>query len=83
LAGTRLSDNREFLDIEEESGLRDSQAIIGFKGRFGTTAIIYDCEVPHWLIYRLRKDLVVDQEKLLNFIDQRYRGKKKKGSREL
>jgi hypothetical protein len=83
LAGTRLSDDREFLDIEEGSGLRDSQAIISFKGGFGTTAIIYDCEVPRWPIYRLRKDLVVNQEKLPNFMDQRHGGKKKKGSREL
>jgi hypothetical protein len=83
LAGIRLSNNREFLDIKKGSGLRDFQAIIGYKDGFGITAIIYNCKVPYWPIYRLRKDLIVNQEKLPNFMDRRYGGKKKKGSREL
>jgi hypothetical protein len=46
LAGTRLSDDREFLDVEEGSSLRDSQDIISYKGGFGTIALVYNCEVP-------------------------------------
>jgi hypothetical protein len=84
LAGTRLSDPAEFLDLDQGSGLRDTQAIIGYKGGFGLTAIVYDYEVPNWAIFRLRRDVMIDDDDLPNFMDRRRGGKaKKKGAKEL
>ena len=59
LKGLRLSPPAEAIDLTSGVQLRDTQAILCYKNGFGKPAIVVDCEVPEWPIYRIRKDVLV------------------------
>jgi hypothetical protein len=82
LEGTYLNENKEYLSLDEGSGLRETQKVVGYKGGLQTTAFVYDSEISSWPIFRLRKDLVIDEKEVPNIMDWRRAGTKKKGSKE-
>ena len=83
LAGTAIDDREEYLALDEGSGLRETQTVVGYKGGFGKTAYIRDVEIPRWPIHRLRIDLVIDEMKVPNIMDRRRADMRKIGSKEV
>ena len=61
LAGTRLQNSSEPIEIVQNFGLRDTEAVIGYKstGMHGKVGLVIDTEFEKAQIYRIKKDVVV------------------------
>lgn len=73
MQGVRLSDPAEVTDITKDALLRPKQKVTCYKDGFGKPAIVVDCEIPKWIIYRIRKDVLIP-ENCPNFMTWRRAG---------
>ena len=74
--GLRLPDSLEPLNLNTGMGLRDSEAVVCYKAGFGKPAIVLNNEILDWPIYRIRKDVLI-QDSDRNLMDWRRAGKLK------
>ena len=76
MKGLRISDGTKVTDFTQDVQLRNTQAVTCYKSGLGKPAIVVDCEIPEWMIYRIRKD-VMHPEKCPNLMRWRRAGKVK------
>jgi len=65
------------LDLTRGAGLRVSQAVVGYKssGPFGQVGIVGDVEIEDHPIFRVRKNVTIDESKVPNIVEDRRAGK--------
>jgi hypothetical protein len=71
LTRMRLKDSLDLVNLSNRVGLRDTEAVVGYKssGMFGKTGIVCDTEIEAWPIYRIKKSVLVDEESVPNIVE--------------
>jgi hypothetical protein len=70
LARTALSDHLVPLDVSLGAGLGEHEKVISYKNGLGKVGIIYNTEIEGWLVYRIRRNVVIG-DKVPNIIKDR------------
>ena len=75
LSGTHLGDSPDPLDLAQRVGLRNTEAVIGYKstGMYGKVGLVIDTEFENWQIYRIKKNVVVGED-VPNIVESRRAG---------